>query len=222
MEVIDLFSGLGGFSQAFVDRGHNIERYDLNERFKEVPHTTIKDVMELTPIDLEHADIILASPPCTHFSIAAVYHHWPKGTPTEATLQQIELVKHTVKLIKEVNPEYWILENPRGMLQKILGKPAITQYWGSWGMGCLKPTHLWGKLPPVDWRTRESARYEKAPRGSKKGIQGKTFWKHRRGFAWAIKRNPAERALIPYDFSLAVCLAVEGNSPQSTLEDFIT
>ena len=218
LEVIDLFSGLGGFSQAFVDRGHHVERFDFNEEFKDIPHTTIKDVLEMSPIDLEHADIILASPPCTHFSVAAVYHHWPKGVPTEATLQQIELVKHTIKLIKEVNPKYWILENPRGMLQKVLGKADMIQYWGSWGMNCLKPTCLWGKLPPIDWRTRETAKYEYAPRGSKKGIQGNTFWKDRGGFSWNIPRNPALRALIPYDFSLAVCLAVEGNSQQETLE----
>ena len=218
LNVIDLFSGLGGFSQAFVDRGHYVERYDFNEDFQEIPHTTIKDVFDMSPIDLETADIILASPPCNHFSIAAVYRHWPKGVPTEATLQQIELVKYTWELLKETNAEFWILENPRGMMQKILGKPAMMQYWGSWGMNCLKPTCLWGKLPPVEWRTKEIAVYEKAPRGSKKGIQGDTFWKHRKGFSWNIPRNPALRALIPYDFSLAVCLAVEGNSLQETLE----
>ena len=32
--------------------------------------------------------------------------------------------------------------------------------------------------------------------------------------------SPEERSLWPYEFSLALCLAVEGNSPQTTLEDF--
>lgn len=217
LKVIDLFSGLGGFSQAFLDRGHDITRYELDELFKDIPCTIIKDVYDLTSNDLKNVDIILASPPCTHFSVAALYHHWPKRIPTKATLEQIELVKHTIKIIKGAKPQYWILENPRGMLRKVIGKPAITQYWGSWGMNCLKPTDLWGKFPPIDWRTKEIAKYEYAPRGSKKGIQGKTPLHKRKGFSWNIKRDSAERALIPYDFSLAVCLAVEGNSQQETL-----
>jgi len=41
MEVVDLFSGLGGFSQAFLDRGHEVERYDNNPKFSQVPNTKI-------------------------------------------------------------------------------------------------------------------------------------------------------------------------------------
>ena len=221
MKVVDLFSGLGGFSQAFIDRGHEVERYDFNEDFKDIPYTTIKDVMELTPVDLEYADIILASPPCTHFSVAAVYHHWPKPLkePTKETLQQINLVKYTVALLKEVDPTYWMVENPQGMMKKILGQQAMKQCWGSWGMNALKPTHLWGKFPPVDWRACSTSRHDKTPRGSKKGVQGiniSSFKKNK--FAYNIPRDSALRALIPYDFSLAVCLAAEGNSQQETLE----
>lgn len=222
MKVIDLFSGLGGFSEAFVTRGHNVIRYDNDSRFAEVPHTIIKDILELTADDLRGVDIILASPPCTHFSVAALYHHWPKGRPTIATLEQIELVKYTIQIIKEANPEYWILENPRGMLRRAIGKPAITQYWGNWGMNALKPTDLWGKLPPVEWRNKDCAQYEKAPRGSKKGVQGINISSFKGNkFSYNIPRDSALRALIPYDFSLAVCLAAEGNSPQRTITEWI-
>lgn len=223
MKVIDLFSGLGGFSQAFVDRGHAVTRYDLDPQFKAVPHTVLADVLNLTADDLKGADIILASPPCTHFSIAAVYRHWPKGIPTEETLQQIELVKHTINIIEEANPTYWLLENPVGKLRTVIGKPAITQYWGCWGDNVLKPTDLWGKYPPVDWRPRSTATYEKAPRGSKKGVQGINLASFKKNPHSYIKpRDPALRALIPYDFSLAVCLAAEGKSMQTTLDKFTT
>jgi len=206
MEVIDLFSGLGGFSQAFVDRGHYVERYDFNERFKDVPHTIIKDVMELTPIDLEHTDIVLASPPCQHFSIAAVCHHWKNSEPTPDTQEVIKLVKHTKKIIEEANPTYYMIENPRGMLRRVLGLPDKFVYLSAWGKEAKKPTDFWGKFPPIDWKM--PFKWEKAPRGSKTGVQGYT--------------DSAETAKIPYDFSLAVCLAVEGNSSQRILEDFIT
>lgn len=110
MKAIDLFSGFGGFSQAFVDRGHDVTRYELNERFRDVPNTIVKDVWDLTSKDLLEQDIIMASPPCNHFSIASQYRHWIKGEPTEETQEQIDLVKHTIKIIKEANPKYWRYE----------------------------------------------------------------------------------------------------------------
>lgn len=203
MKVLDLFSGLGGFSQAFLDRGHDVTRYEYDERFKEVSCTIIKDVWDLTSGDLKDADIILASPPCNHFSIASVYVHWIRGEPTEETKEQIRLVKHTVNIIARANPKYWMLENPRGMLRRVLGKPDKYIPMCAYGKTAYKPTDLWGNFPPVEWKS--PLKWEKAPRGAKTGTQDNSL-------------TPAERALIPYDFSLAVCLAVEGNSPQQTLE----
>lgn len=209
MRVVDLFSGLGGFSQAFLDRGHEVIRIDHDERFIEVPETYIGDILELVPDDLwtiraGYPDIILASPPCQHFSIAAVSKHWKNGEPTKETLQQIELVKHTIRLIEDVSPKYWILENPRGMLRNVIGKPNKTIPMCAYGKEAFKPTDLWGDFPPIDWLM--PMKWEKAPRGSSLGVQG--------------YGDPAIAAMIPYDFSLAVCLAAEGNSPQTTLGDF--
>ena len=201
MKVIDLFSGLGGFSQAFLDRGHDVTRYELDERFKDIPCTIIQDVYDLTSDDLKDADIILASPPCQHFSIAAVCHHWKNLEPTRETQEVIRLVHHTKHIIEEANPTYYIIENPRGMMRRVLGKPDKFLFLAAYGKKAKKPTDLWGRFPPIDWKM--PFKWEKAPRGSKSGVQGYS--------------DPAERALIPYDFSLAVCLAVEGNSLQETL-----
>ena len=149
MEVVDLFSGLGGFSQAFVDRNHDVTRYEYDKQFNDVPHTILKNIYYLTASELRHADIILASPPCTHFSIAAVSHHWPDNVPTEATLEQIELVRTTIDLCTSASPKYWILENPRGMLRTVLGLPDKFIYLGAWDKKNKKATDLWGKLPPT-------------------------------------------------------------------------
>ena len=204
MKCIDLFSGLGGFSQAFIDRGYDVKRYDFDERFVDVPHTIIKDIRELTAKNLRSQDIILASPPCTHFSIASVSTHWPDGLPSGETLEQIDLIEHTIDIIQKANPRYWILENPRGMLKHAIGNPALTIFLAAYGHPYLKPTHLWGQLPPIDIKL--PFKWEKAPRGSKKGTDNPRL-------------DPAIKALIPYDFSLAVCEAVEGISPQQTLQE---
>ena len=201
MKVLDLFSGLGGFSQAFLDRGHDVIRYEVNPRFKDVPNTIIKDVWNLTPDDLKGADVILASPPCTHFSIAAVRWHWPSGKPSERTLEQIALVKHTIHIIIEADPVYWVLENPRGMLRHVLGPPVVTTYWAAWGMPYLKPTDLWGKLPMLEWSKPVT-------------------WV---SLSEKDLRSPdaAKRALIPYAFSQALCEAIEdGTGWQTSIDAF--
>lgn len=201
MKVVDLFSGLGGFSEAFLNRGHDVVRYDNDERFKDVPKTIIRDVGELKGPDLKGSDIVLASPPCQHFSIAAVCHHWKDLEPTEETQKVIRLVKYTKHIIEEANPRYYIIENPRGMMRRVLGMPDRFVCLAAYGKKAKKPTDLWGRFPPIDWKM--PFKWEKAPRGSKTGVQG--------------YKNAAEAAKIPYDFSLAVCLAVEGNSQQELL-----
>lgn len=74
MRVLDLFSGTGGWSAAFLDRGHEVYRIDNDEQFADVPHTTIVDVLRLGPMT-DRWDVILASPPCQAFSLAATGTH---------------------------------------------------------------------------------------------------------------------------------------------------
>jgi len=195
MNVIDLFSGLGGFSQAFVDRGHYVERYDFNKDFHEVPHTRIKNVFDMTPIDLEIADIVLASIDCTHFTHANPF-------PDKDGLRlSVELTKHTLNIIHEANPRFWIIENPPGRIKKVLGPPVYKTAWGYWGTPYYKPTWLWGKLPFMDWLMRYT---EPQPKDT---WNLETFNTHK--FAYLCDRDPKTRSLVPYNFSLALCKATE-------------
>ena len=70
--MLDLYSGLGGASQAFADRGWEVVRVDNNPLLADVPHTEINDIMSLLRpyhFDLPF-DFIWASPPCVEFSTA--------------------------------------------------------------------------------------------------------------------------------------------------------
>lgn len=195
MRVIDLFSGLGGFSQAFLDRGHDVTRYDFNEDFAEIPHTMIKDVLELTAKDLEDADIILASIDCTHFTYA-------NHNPSKEGLQHSrKLARHVLKIIQEAKPRYYAIENPPGRLKHIFGPPQYKTAWGYWGTPYLKPTWLWGILPTLDWKTKYT---EPQPKGT---WNLKTFNTHK--FAYLCPRDSKLRSLIPYEFSEALCIACE-------------
>jgi len=225
MRVHDLFSGLGGFSEAFVERGHQVTRYDIEGKFAEVPHTTIQDVLELTAEDLADADVVLASPPCTHFSCAAGWKYWPNGFPTPEVQESVELVKHTMQVIDEADPEYWILENPVGQLRRFLGPPAITTYWGAWGAPYLKPTDLWGILPNMIWPSPPMMEpLRESTHGKHLGVQAANWdveTYNRSKFSYLSPRSSELRSLIPYEFSLALCCAIEENpGKQYRLHEF--
>ena len=203
---VDLFSGLGGFSQAFVDRGHDVTRIDNDAEFGSVHRTYISDVWHLTAEDLLDADIVLVSPPCNCFTPMTIGHYWRGGKPNEKAQEMIDIVKHTLKIIDEAKPRYWVLENPAGMLKHVIGPPQKLTWWAAWGHDYLKPTHLWGIFPRIDWPPRpKKGSYEAAKRGAKKGVQNPKY-------------TAAERALVPYNFSMALCKGVENGGGQTRLE----
>lgn len=229
--VVDLFSGLGGFSQAFLYRGHKIYRFDNDPRFKKIPYTSIVDVMDLTPDDIPDADIILASPPCQCFSCASVWRHWKCGQPvSEKAKKAIRLVKHTLSLIHAKAPRFWVMENPVGLLQKVIGPAAILTHWAAWGHPYYKPTHLWGLLPAMTWP--RPTEWTKAPGGTHHGAQETdgqvtkriTKWYNEvspiNPFKYARVTGPVCRSLIPYKFSEALCIAAEKGGGQSLLSDY--
>jgi hypothetical protein len=202
MLVLDLFSGLGGWSQAFKDRGHQVVTLDINHAFK--PDITA-DIMTITKDNiLFKPDIILASPPCEKFSVCTIGRNWEKSRPkTEEAKKAIELVMHTLKLIDDLKPKFWIMENPTGMLRTIIGKPQAMITQCQYGRESRKPTDLWGLIPPsfISKKCRNgSPCHQPAPRKSKTGIQGIQG-----------KDRAARRALIPYDLSLEICKAAEAD-----------
>lgn len=194
MDVIDLFCGLGGFSAAFKNRKHNVIRYDINSKFNP---DIVSDILDIKK--LPKCDIILASPPCECFSVASIGAHWKDNKPDDKSLKAIEIVKHTLNLIIDTRPKYWIMENPRGMLRTIIGNPPLTIFFAQFGENRLKPTDLWGRLPKglkdIIITDKSLLDYERAPRGSKTGTQG--------------LKNSELRAKIPYELSLKLCVLCE-------------
>jgi len=133
--MIDLFSGLGGASQPFVDHPKwNVIRVELSKLCSHVPHTVIGDVMDdclINGLPLE-VDLLWMSPPCTEFSTARV----PQIENPDLTL-----VKRCLDLVEILRPKYWVLENVRGSIKHllpILGEPR-TIIGGKY--------ILWGNFP---------------------------------------------------------------------------
>jgi len=200
--VLDLFCGLGGFSAAFADSDRwAVTTVDIEARFD--PDIQA-DVFDLRPSDFEQEfDVVLASPPCTAFSMAASGTHLDgDGSPvSDWGRESLALVHHTVGLVKGLDPDWWAIENPMGGMRRVLGGPDYHVWWCQYGSKRAKPTDLWGNLPDSFNAQRcsngnRNCHHEPAPRGSDSGTQ-------------ASGRSAAERAKVPYDLSNAIRDACE-------------
>lgn len=227
VRVLDLFAGTRGWSQAFEERGHSVISVELERDFPGITYHA--DVRHLKLAHLPwRPDIILASPPCTSFSMMTVGKNWTvDGQPrTEKAVLGRELVMATRRLIEECQPAYFIIENPRARLRSLgfLDDYERRTIWQCrYGRPYAKPTDLWGGFPP-SLILRPGCRngdpdHVAAPRGSRTGVQGSTahswytlpeafgakFWSS------SPERKAASRAVaaIPYALSLEVCLAAE-------------
>jgi site-specific DNA-cytosine methylase len=200
MRVLDLFTGLGGWSKAFRDRGHVVDTLDIDQKFKP---TFCMSVLDVKPDMLRGYDLILASPPCECFSVASIGHHWTGGLRqyiprTVEARCALDLIRHTFRILKRSN---FVLENPRGVLRKVAPiQPSTTVWYCQYGDERAKPTDIWTSIKELKWRPQcynnnPVCHHARAKRGAKTGTQG--------------RKGPELRALIPYGLSLDVCLQME-------------
>ena len=133
-------------------------------------------------------DVIWASPPCTYFSVASIGKHWNKdNTPkSDNAMLGVEFVQKTIDIIKELQPTYWFIENPRGKLRKLdvinglndMPYAYVYRYtvtYCQYGDSRMKPTDIWTNNPY--WEPRPMCKngdkcHVSAPRGSQTGTQG--------------------------------------------------
>ena len=154
MKVLELFAGTRSIGKAFEARGHEVYSVEWNKDFENI--NLYADISTLTAeqvIDaFGHPDVIWASPDCSTFSIAAISHHRRKN-PHTGNLDPIsDYAKfcdntdiHVLELIKELNPRYYFIENPRGGMRKMSwmqGIPRYTVTYCQYGERRMKPTDI--------------------------------------------------------------------------------
>ena len=140
--MLDLFSGLKGWSQAFEKAGDwEIISVDI---LPELNPTIVCDVSDLWNnqeflIEAEKGfDLIVASPPCIEFfKVLAPWRDEYKKNPS------MQLVEDTFALIKILQPKYWVIENTQS------GSIFINDYLGNYRQK-IGPFFFWGKYPLFD------------------------------------------------------------------------
>lgn len=139
----------------------------------------VVDIMDFDINKFPKPDIIRASPPCQWFSVAAIGKNWNiDWTPkTDSARLGIKLLERTLEIIKEVNPKYFFIENPRGKMRKMGQLEWILRHtvtYCQYGDNRMKPTDIWTNN--VNWKPRPMCKngdpcHISAPRGSKTGTQ---------------------------------------------------
>ena len=128
--ILDLCGGTGSWSRPYKEAGYDVRVITLPEY----------DVREYEP----PADVygVLAAPPCTEFSVLNC-----RAEKRERDFDAgMEIVKACLRVIKNCNPKWWAMENPRGYLRAYIGKPVLTFQPWQYGDPWTKNTDIWGNF----------------------------------------------------------------------------
>jgi len=174
MRVLDLFSGFGGWSEAFLTAGHEVLRIENNPLLKDVRRTHLKCVKEVRDEllnakergePLMDVDVIMASPPCLEFSNAfnSPKSNWLRENPDlglDYYEPSLELLEVTLEIIDIVKPKYWIIENVVGSIRYFKPKLGIPRQ-------IIGPFVLWGTYPEIIIKNELPSKASKDKRHSK-------------------------------------------------------
>lgn len=168
MKILELFSGFGDISKAFMAQGHEVFRVDWNEKLEAELHA---DISKLTANDIVELcggvpDIIWASPDCTTYSIATHRHRTvlegllPKTQYAwECDMTNVSMWNLIDELVRR-GTKYYFVENPRGRMRHmpfVKDRPLYTITYCSYGNKAnangytdqyiMKPTDIWTNHP---------------------------------------------------------------------------
>lgn len=183
MKLLELFSGTSSVGNVFKSHGCDVFTVDWESSFEPDLVCDVEYLNASTIFDaFGRPDVIWASPDCTTYSIAAISKHryskdgllYPKS---EYAIKCDRVNVHLLELIRELDPVYWFIENPRGGMRKahfMQGLQRYTVTYCQYGDFRMKPTDIWTNhpnpqfLPPCK---NGDPCHERAPRGSKRGTQ---------------------------------------------------
>ena len=171
IKILELFAGTRSIGKAFEANGHQVFSVEWSKDFENID--LYADVLIVTAETIlerfGRPDVIWASPDCTTFSIAAISHHRRKN-PETGNLDPVsdyakfcdKVDQHVLRLIRELRPKYWFIENPRGGMRKMTwmqGLPRYTVTYCQYGDRRMKPTDIWTNHPAPDflpmWREQD-------------------------------------------------------------------
>ena len=193
MKVLELFAGERCISKAFEAKGHETFTVEWDKSHEGI--SLYADVSKLTAQEIldkfGRPDVIWLSPECTTYSVAGISHHRKKN-PVTGVPEPIsdyakfcdECDQHALELIKELNPKFYFIENPRGAMRKMPWMQDLPRYTITYCQYTkdlpleqrrMKPTDIWTNHPDPKFKPackNGDPCHVPAPRGSQTGTQG--------------------------------------------------
>ena len=193
MKVLELFAGERCISKAFEAKGHETFTVEWDKSHEGI--SLYADVSKLTAQEIlekfGRPDVVWASPDCSSYSVAGIGHHRKKNPVTGVPEPISEYAKfcdecdqHVLKLIKELNPKFYFIENPRGAMRKMPWMQDLPRYTVTYCQYTkdlpleqrrMKPTDIWTNHPDPKFKPackNGDPCHVPAPRGSQTGPQG--------------------------------------------------
>ena len=186
MKILELFAGTRSIGRAFEAHGHEVFSVEWNKDFENI--NLYADISQVTAADILEQfgkpDVIWASPDCTTYSIAAISTHRKMDRygilhPVSDYAKFCDKTNaHVIELIRDLNPKYYFVENPRGGIRHMhfmQGLPRYTVTYCQYGDKRQKPTDIFTNHPHPMFKPRchtGDPCHEPAPRGSRTGTQG--------------------------------------------------
>lgn len=192
MKVLELFAGTRSIGKAFEKRGHEVYSIEWDKDFQNIDWYV--DIGKITAKDIidrfGHPDVVWASPDCATFSVAAISKHRRKNNAT-GNLDPIseyarfcdDVDQNVLRLIKELNPKFYFIENPRGGMRKMVWMQGLPRYTVTYckyetdkpvNQRRMKPTDIWTNHPDPQFIPpckNGDPCHAPAPRGSQTGTQ---------------------------------------------------
>jgi site-specific DNA-cytosine methylase len=185
MKMLELFAGTRVMSDAFEKRDCEVFTIEIDHAFPNI--SLYENILNVQANDIlkifGQPDFIWASPVCTSYSVAAISRHRRRETDGSLTpisdyaIYSDRMTKHTLQLIKDLDPKYFFIENPRAALRKMdfmKDLPRHTVTYCKYGETYMKPTDIWTNHPNpqfIPHCKQGDTCHESAPRGSQTGVQ---------------------------------------------------
>ena len=187
--VVDLFCGLGGWTEGLLAEGWRARGYDIeaheygDERYP--GEFVLQDILALHGRDVADADLIVSSSPCTAYSYMAM--PWSRAKAKAAAIRADE----TGQLLRDLNALFdaqFRIQREANEARAAKGLPPVpmvvenvrgAQPWVGEARAAFGSYYLWGDVPallprPVDARKNPGFRFD----GSGKSFQTESVERH--------------------------------------------
>ena len=148
MIIVELYAGSKTLSSTFRAHGHQCLTVDIEQNYKPdiVADIGVLRISDL-PKNFQRPDIVWASVPCNFFSVLSMGRNWESpGKPrTQGARVAVALLLRTLALIKELNPKFFFIENPCGMMRTLDFMQLYrrcTVHYCQYGLRIQKPTDI--------------------------------------------------------------------------------